>query len=287
MGEGDFHVSIIDWAAFTIPIDYTERQPNEPQFRARVVKVTEHLLKIIPTIMQVVVDDLEPTAAQRPYRRAYLCPNTGMRINADIARREALIVFNGGACSTVRKIGAQAMTELLLAVAESGSRLDIATDIETDLGVKAVADAGWNPRMKSTSLIVSSMGETLYIGSRKSTAFARVYRYLPPHPRARLLRVEHELKKEQARAVAGMAAIHGVELAQRSVADKFGYNASLLKKTFAGPVRDIKTERTQRTLARTELWLMTQAAPAFQRLVKQGVIDDPEAWVKRYMLGDI
>ena len=280
-------MSIIDWAAFTMPITYTESPPSEYVFRERVQQVTKDLLRILPTIMNYVIDDLQPTTAQRPYRRCYLCPNTGMRINCDPARREALIVFNGGACETVTKMGQDALRELLLAVSDSGTRLDIATDVPTELGVRAVSDAGWSKRIKSTSLIMSSMGETLYIGSRKSNAFARVYRYLAPHPRARLLRIEHELKKDQARSVAAVAAIHGVELAQRSVADKFSYQHPEVKKLFAGTIRDITTERTQRTLARTEIWLMTQAAPAFQKLVREGVIEDPRDWVNRYMLGDI
>jgi hypothetical protein len=129
------------------------------------------------------------------------------------------------------------------------------------------------------------MGVTLYIGSRKSNAFSRVYRYLPPHPRQSLLRVEHEMKKDQARAVASIAAIHSIDIAQRSVAHKFDYQHPLLTQTFEGSHRPIKTERVDRTLARTEIWLMSQAAPAFQRLVREGVITDPRAWVERYMLG--
>lgn len=280
-------MSIIDWAAFTVPISYTEQPPSEHLFRERIVSVTETLLDLIPTIMQHVIADLHPCQAQRPYRRGYLCPNTGLRINADVARREALIVFNGGACETVSKMGAEALQELMLAVIDSGTRLDIATDIATDLSVTAVSAAGWSKRIKSTSLIKSSMGETLYIGSRKSNGFARIYRYRAPHPRGEKLRVEHELKKQQARAVASIVAVHGVETAQRSIADKFDYQHPVLREVFSGAVRPIKTERTERTLARTEIWLMTQCAPAFQKLIREGVIDDPRAWVERYMLGGL
>jgi hypothetical protein len=241
--------------------------------------------ELLPAVMQFSVDDLTVATPQRPYRRAWVCPNTGWRINADAARREALIVFNGGACEMLRKIGAEAERQVLLQVMESGTRLDLATDVATELPIKDVETAGWAKRITSTTFITSGTGETLYIGSRKSGAFSRVYRYVAPHPRCGLLRVEHEMKKEQARAVASIAAVHGVDEAQRSVAAKFNYGHPVLIKAFAGHSRPIVTKSHERTLAKTEIWLMTQCAPAFQKLVAAGVIVDAQAWCNRYMLG--
>ena len=280
-------MTIIDWAAFTLPISHTEAQPGEYSFRQRVANATVALESILPIVMSHSSDSLIEGTPQRPYRRAWVCPNTGWRINADWKRKEALIVFNGGACDTLRKMGADAMREVLLQVAITGTRLDLATDIAEPVSVQEVEKWGWAKRITSKSYITSGTGDTLYVGSRKSGAFARVYRYAEPHPRAKLLRVEHELKKEQARAVAEIAAVHGVDVAQRSVAAKFDYKHPVLSETFEGAVRPIVTERHERTMAKTEIWLMTQAAPAFQRLVRDGVIEDAEGWVKRYMLGGI
>jgi len=279
-------MTIVDWCAFTLPIAYTEEQPQPYAFRQRVARVVEQLGDTLPAVMQVSTDALVPATPQRPYRQAWACPNTGWRINADWKRKECLIVFNGAACEMVRKIGGDAERQVLLQVVETGTRLDIATDIPTVLSVKEVERAGWAKRITSTSYISSHKGDTLYIGSRSSGAFARVYRYAAPHPRHALLRVEHELKKEQACAVAQIAAVHGVEVAQRSVAAKFDYKHPVVAKNFAGTVRPIVTERHERTLAKTEIWLLTQCAPAFQRLVREGVIADPQAWVKKHMLGD-
>jgi len=279
-------MAILDWCAFTLPIARTERQPSEHEFRMRIVDVTVQMGKLFPTLMKHSVADLEVATPQRPYRRAWSCPNIGWRINADWKREEVLIVFNGAACDLLRKIGDEAQRDILLQAIESGSRIDLATDVETSLDIKEIEHAGWAKRITSTGFISSHTGDTLYIGSRKSGAFARVYRYAPPHPRSGLLRIEHELKKEQARAVAKIAAIHGVDEAQRSVAAKFNYQHPLLLEVFAGTSSPIVTERHERTMARTEIWLMTQAAPAFQRLVRDGVITDPAAWVKKYMLGD-
>lgn len=278
-------MSILDWVSFTLPIQHTDSKPSEHAFQQRVINVTAKLNDIMPTVMSYSVDDLNVATPQRPYRRAWSCPNTGWRINADPQRSEALIVFNGGACETLRKMGAEAIREVLYQVIETGTRLDIATDIPTMVTIKDIERAGWSPRIKTTSYLASMSGDTLYVGSRKSGAFARVYRYAEPHPRAGLVRVEHELKKDQARAVAHIAAVHGLDIAQRSVAAKFAYEHPILQKAFSGSSRPVVTERHERTLARTEIWLMSQAAPAFQRLVAEGVIDDPRAWVERYMLG--
>lgn len=278
-------MTIIDWCAFTLPIDHTEEQPQRYAFQQRVIRVVEVFAERLPAVMQFSTEALVTATPQRPYRQAWACPNTGWRINADWKRKEVLIVFNGEACEMVRKIGRDAEQQVLLQVIESGTRLDLATDIPTVLSVKDVEKAGWAKRITSTAYISSHTGDTLYIGSRFSGAFARVYRYAVPHPRASLLRVEHELKKEQARAVAQIAAVHGVAIAQRSVAAKFDYQHPIVAKNFEGTVEPIVTARHERTLAKTEIWLLTQCAPAFQRLVREGVIEDPSAWIKKHMLG--
>ncbi len=280
-------MAIIDWLAFTLPIAHSEKQPGHHAFMQRVLAVVATMQDILPGVMQYATDDLTVCTPQRPYRNAWTCPSTGWRINADWKRKEVLVVFNGAACEMLRKMGGDALNEVLRQTERTGTRLDLATDIPTTERVRGIETAGWAKRIKSTSFISSQTGDTLYVGSRSSGAFARIYRYAPPHPRSALLRVEHEMKKQQARAVAALAWMHGVDEAQRSVAAKFDYKHPVLIKAFAGRARRIVTERHERTLAATEMWLMTQCAPAFQRLVREGVISDPSAWVDRYMLGGL
>ncbi len=279
-------MTIIDWAAFTLPIAYTERQPLPNEFQGRVEKVLERMSELMPLITAHCADYLTHVTPQRPYRKAYACPNVGFRINADWKRREALIVFNGQACQMVRGIGMAATIELLVRVEATGSRLDFATDIDTLVSPADVQARGWSKRIVSKSYIQSQQGNTLYIGSRKSDAFCRVYKYNPPHPRSDKLRVEFELKKERARAVAGIAIVDGVAVAARSVAARYEFGHVSVLEAFAGSIRQIKTEAHNRSMASTEQWLLTQAAPAFLRLVREGVIEDPRAWVDRYLLGN-
>jgi len=280
-------VTILDWAAFTLPIAYTERQPLPNEFQQRIEKVMAQMGELMPIITAYCADYLMFVTPQRPYRQAYACPNVGFRINADWKRREALIVFNGQACQMVQGIGVAAIIELLVRVEATGSRLDFATDISTLVSPADVQERGWSKRIVSKSYIQSQQGNTLYIGSRKSDAFCRVYRYNPPHPRSDKLRIEFELKKQRARAVAGIAIVDGVETAARSVAARYEFGHEVVLDAFAGHIRQIKTEAHMRSMASTEMWLLTQAAPAFLRLVKEGVISDPKAWVGRYFLGNI
>ncbi len=280
-------MTILDWAAFTLPIPYTERQPLPNEFQKRIESVLKNMGELMPLITAHCADYLALVTPQRPYRKAYCCPNVGFRINADWKRREALIVFNGAACEMVRGIGAAAIIELLVRVEATGSRLDFATDISTNISPADVQERGWSKRIVSKSYIQSQQGNTLYIGSRKSDAFCRVYKYNPPHPRSDKLRIEFELKKQRARAVAGIAIVDGVAVAARSVAARYEFGHPTVLEAFAGSIRQIKTEAHKRSMASTEAWLLTQAAPAFLRLVREGVISDPRAWVERYFLGNI
>ncbi len=280
-------MTILDWAAFTLPIPYTERQPLPNEFQKRIESVLKNMGELMPLITAHCADYLALVTPQRPYRKAYCCPNVGFRINADWKRREALIVFNGAACEMVRGIGAAAIIELLVRVEATGSRLDFATDISTNISPADVQERGWSKRIVSKSYIQSQQGNTLYIGSRKSDAFCRVYKYNSPHPRSDKLRIEFELKKQRARAVAGIAIVDGVAVAARSVAARYEFGHPTVLEAFAGSIRQIKTEAHKRSMASTEAWLLTQAAPAFLRLVREGVISDPRAWVERYFLGNI
>jgi len=280
-------MTIIDWAAFTLPIAYTDRQPVPNEFQKRVQRTIEQMSALMPLITAHCADYFTLVTPQRPYRQAYACPNVGFRVNADWKRKEVLVVFNGQSCEFVRGLGTAATIELLVRVEATGSRLDFATDIVTSASPQDVQAQGWSKRIVSKSYIQSTQGKTLYIGSRKSSAFCRVYRYNPPHPRSDKLRVEFELKKERARAVAGIAIVDGVGTAARSVAARYEFGHEDVLKAFHGHIRQIKTEAHNRSMASTEQWLLTQAAPAFLRLVREGVIADPEAWVNRYLLGNV
>jgi hypothetical protein len=175
---------------------------------------------------------------------------------------------------------------LLFDVQARLTRLDVTTDIETDCTPMEFVNAGYSDRIKSRASYNSPTGSTEYVGSRSSNRLGRVYRYVAPHPRSHLLRVEHELKKEAARAAAAWMLAYGVESVQASIGAEMGWKHPLWTPEQPSAGR-IGVPRGDRTLGKTELWLRSQAAPAFAKLYAAGLIEDPEAWLKEVFLSKI
>ncbi len=83
------------------------------------------------------------------------------------------------------------------------TRIDVAIDLASELDPIAHADT---VDVRSKTVITSDVGSTLYIGSRKSNTFARVYRYNEPHDRAGVTRIEVEFKGNAAKTIAAAIA---------------------------------------------------------------------------------
>jgi len=161
------------------------------------------------------------------------------------------------------------------------SRLDIAVDMETS--VKPLEfDSQTNPkRVNTRSRLTSSTGETVYVGSRSSERFARIYRYNPPHPRAHLLRVEFQLKGDYAKG-AGEAVADGVALngLAAELGANFGFEHPVWKPD-AAPVKLKVPSHAQS--GNTVRWLTTQIAPLLRRLEREGKLD-VQAWLDEYVM---
>jgi len=175
--------------------------------------------------------------------------------------------------------------DLLAAVQPRVTRLDLATDFETDLKPSEFVSAGWSDRIGSRGSFTSATGDTEYVGSAKSERYARVYRYAAPHPRAALLRIEHVMRRDYARSIIPFMLEFGLEDAQRTVGQQMGWQHPLW--SVVG-VQELawKPPRNDRKTSGTERWLITQAASAFKKLVVQGVIEDPHAWLVEHFLKD-
>jgi len=163
------------------------------------------------------------------------------------------------------------------------SRLDIAVDMECAV-TPLEFDAACNPaRINTRSRMQSSTGETVYIGSRSSERFARVYRYKAPHPRAHLLRAEFQLKGDYAKQ-AGQAVAEGVAI--NGLAAELGQVFG-----FEHPVWKVDAEPHKLKVAshaqsgNTVHWLTTNIAPLMRRLQREGKLDI-EAWFNEYVLSD-
>lgn len=150
------------------------------------------------------------------------------------------------------------------------TRLDIACDYDTDITpFDAVSKWRINARIKTRNVNNSQSGQTFYVGHKSSDRFCRVYRYHPPHPRSKSLRVEFEFHKNVAEKV-----LKPVLLGQRTIGDV--YHTAWSKTFHESPDSEFKevdiSRSSERNDASTVVWLHKQVVPALARLLDSGEI---------------
>ena len=266
--------SIVDWLSFSLPV--------YPQGESSVQSVTFTTFRhYLPGIADILTDTRwKETSGRAPYDRSY--STLGWRIFASPNVPHIAIEVSGEGCKILRNN--DSVLYLLAIVSDRLSRIDIATDMQTDIKPSDFVDAGFSGRIRSVGKIVSDTGETMYIGSQKSDRYCRVYRYNEPHERADLMRIEYVFRRKEARKV-------GNELVESSVAE-IAAKAHRTYKWEHKVMDNLKAEKgltasvAHRTAAGTRLWLIKQVAPAFKKLVAMGVIENPDEFIETYFKGE-
>ena len=218
-----------------------------------------------------------------PYASSFQSILKGVTVFWSGKLSHALVEVSGTGCTDLRVRGL--ITDMLNVAKERLTRLDIATDIETDVLPFDFATMRNVARFKAHGSYTSRSGYTEYIGSRTSELFARVYRYADPHPRSGFLRIEHELKRETAKATATLLLTSSVEQVQSALGSRFGWCHPLWKPEVSS-IPALNTPANHRGTAKTEFWLRTQVASSFKKLVRTGAISDPESWLREVFLSD-
>jgi len=221
--------------------------------------------------------------SRAPYTDAWELADTGIALFASQTLTHCTIEISGAGCERLIKM--DALHEVLLAIYERVTRIDIASDIETETAPLAFVQDVKHERMRASGHYVSETGETCYVGSQKSDRFARVYRYFGPHPRAHLLRVEHVFRKDYAKQVAKECIETDIQSVAKAAGDVFGWGHLDWKTGDASPL-DLRGIRGDRTQSSTIRWLISACAPAFKRLVSSGEIMDAEDFVRKYFLSE-
>jgi len=161
------------------------------------------------------------------------------------------------------------------------SRLDIAVDMTCISTPKEFTSALKASKAKTYSEFTSSTGQTVYIGSRTSERYARVYRYNEPHPRAKLLRAEFQLKgvyaNEAALQLTEGEALNGIAA---GLGEHFGFDHPAWK-VDDDPV-PLKVQSHAQT-GNTVFWLTNTVAPLLKRLNATGKLD-AAAWFDEYVM---
>lgn len=276
------HAQLIDWLSFTFPVDYSKGKiAHENEVLAEAL---ENYLGASWQTIATLLGDWEPRPGRAPYNSAYW-NRAGLMIYWHIKLDHALLEISGQGCAALRQI--ETLNAVITSARERITRIDLAVDIRTDtLPIDFVKQANTG-RFKAIGTQTSKSGQTVYIGSKSSERYCRVYRYFKPHPRGDFLRTEFVFRKKTAKLF--VETLIASEFALRPVAigagDVYGFHH---------PDWDLGTDpiklssyTPERRSGKTLSWMVSQVAPAFIKLCRDGAIEDPEAFLKTYFIDPI
>lgn len=270
---------LIDWLSFTIPTAGegglssagVERHIQQSLEEALPFATFEHLMQ----------HEVTRGSGRRPYNIALKGPGNIYTIFGAPGNGYLLVEFTGQGCEWLRQKGE--LQNLIKAVQERVTRIDLAIDIKTTTDPRSYVDEGVSERFQSFGDFESSTGHTIYVGSRKSDLYARVYRYTEPHPRSEYLRVEHVFKKDRAKSFCSYMLQHTPLQAAQAAIAIFAWKSPEIA-VFGADVASMTVTREAVSQGKTERWLISQAAPAFKKLCESGQIKNPEKWLVDHFL---
>lgn len=262
----------VDWLSFTLETEEQPRSGRQLELLARTLISMENKY-----VYELIFENeaFVPIPARAPYRVGIGNADHTVRLYGSSHTNTVLTELSGRWCTKLDTL--ETAQRFILPIASRLTRLDTATDILTRTSPVEFTNAGYSARFKSTGHIVSTDGETCYVGSPRSDRFARVYRYNPPHPRAAWLRVECIFRRKLAplAAEAINTASSWTDVHQRLGAtfgwkhSDYGGDASGVERISTG---DYSTKQELNTVA----WLYKQVAPAMKRLIDSGALSPTE-----------
>jgi len=269
----------IDWITFTLTLRY-EGEGIEAYAGALRNGIVDSFGNLLAD--RVFAGDWEAKERSRPpYQHAYTLGEGGISIFASPTLTHFCVEISGQGCERLIELGA--MNEVLTAIHERCTRIDIACDIETEVRPTEFVECLAHGRMRASGYQKSNTGETCYVGSQKSDRYARVYRYNPPHPRSHLLRVEHVFRRDNAKSVASQCADIDIQRIAAGAGKAFGWLHEIWDTTILDS-GDISATRERGRSGKTVFWLVNSCAPAFRRLVQNGTISDAASFLQTYFM---
>jgi hypothetical protein len=262
-------ISKIDWVSFVLKLDQTVEGGGRELARDMMIVAKT----AFPDDLQDALFDqpFEPVKGRAPYSMCMRRSDHNVSIYFGGKQAHILFEVTGGGCEALSRHSQ--LLPLVELVRPFISRLDVAVDMPVSTLPHTFTASGYSDRFKSTSNMVSDTGETVYIGSRDSERYARVYRYNPPHPRSAWLRCEFCLKHENAKAAAALLPEIGLlELVAR-LGNTFGWRHPAWQPDKA--TESLLSGWTpERRHGATVRWLLTSVFPAMAKLVKDGTIEN-------------
>lgn len=274
----------IDWLTFTMRPRYVSTDGEGAVY-------DEYLQALSYALQDTFSDELATRAfggqwtkqdrGRAPYKDSWRLGDKGITLFASPELPHCCIEISGQGCEYL--ITENVLTDVLECVMDRVTRIDIASDIETNVKPSEFVAHVHHERMRAGGSQRSETGETEYVGSQKSDRYARVYRYAPPHPRAHLLRIEHVFRRDYAKIVAARVVDESATSVVAAAGEAFGWSHPVWQ-VDAVETADISIVGEQRKANNTVFWLIKSCAPAFKRLVSEGEIRDPEAFLRTYFI---
>lgn len=257
----------VDWISFTFDLSQ-EQSVMQFELWGRAAAALQQQL---PLAYEAFVKNWEfiPRPGRAPYNSAQQRSDNGVMIFAHQRLPHSLVEVGGIGLDVLG--GLDQELAVLQSVAPRLTRLDIAVDIFTEVRPDEFAAHRTAGHFKAWSESVSQSGHTVYVGSKSSDRYARVYRYNPPHPRSQFLRVEHVLKAEQARTAAAQIHAQGLDTFVALIGNTFGWQHETWSPT-VNTDEAAAAWRPERRQGKTVAWVYSQVFPALRRLLLDGTL---------------
>lgn len=194
-----------------------------------------------------------------------------------------LVEIAGVGCQAARDAGC--MDQTVFSAQDRCTRIDIAIDLP-DAGKPAdFVSKRKSSRISAKASMESATGWTEYVGSMKSDRFARVYLYAEPHPRAGVMRVEHVLRSDYAKAACRQLLSDGMATLVTMLGNSFGWEHPRWQPDEMTEGK-LKAQRHDTHGAGTLRWLAKAVAPALIKAQKDGLLD-AEEWFRTHVLSEL
>lgn len=263
----------VDWISFTFDMDIDQSVLAFELWG----RVATRLAQQFPLAAQMLVENHEwtPRIGRAPYNASQQRNDHGVMIFAHQKLPHSLVEVGGVGCDSLGSLKAE--LALVQEVQAKLTRLDIAVDIFTETRPDEFAEQRNEGKFKAWSEAVSESGHTVYVGSKSSDRYARVYRYNPPHPRSQFLRIEHVLKAEQAKLAAESIDKIGLETFVAQIGNTFGWQHPDWN-TGEDTSEAAAAWRPERRQGKTVAWVWGTVIPCLKRLAHDGALDLDEFW---------
>lgn len=255
----------VDWISISLPSKKVFSLSENGTLRLHDAHNVPRVKRLFAVISSA--SDVEQGKGRAPFRNSLHSPKGGWTYFDGADGDYSLIEFTGFGCSGLRVVDQQ--ERVLMDWADRVTRIDIAADMECNTDPEVFAASRDSQRFKSGAVMFSDTGKTVYVGSRHSDRYARVYRYYEPHPRSKFLRCEMVLKDQPAKQAASMIAMDRLAECVAALGEVFKWTHPQWTPADFDDTFKLSSGRENHK-GGTQRWLVTSVLSAIRKELKSG-----------------